>query len=259
MSAPALEVDQLSLHFGSLRAVHEVSLTVERGSHHAVIGPNGAGKSSLFGLIAGTLPATSGAVRLYGEDITALAEPRRVGRGLVRTFQHSSLFLSATVLENVLLAAQRRAGVSWSMFRPLSRRHDLLERAHTLLGTVDLEDRHAARAGALSHGERRQLEVAIALACEPSVVMLDEPAAGMSGAETAQLAQLVTDLPKDVTVLLVEHDLDLVFDLADIVTVLHLGEHIITGTPDEVRRSDEVQTAYLGAADTSDLFLKGPA
>jgi branched-chain amino acid transport system ATP-binding protein len=177
-----------------------------------------------------------------------------VYRGLVRTFQHSSLFLRGTVLENILLAAQRRTGQSWSMFRPVSRRAALLEEAHGLLRQVGLDDRHGAPAGSLSHGERRQLEVAVALACHPSVVMLDEPAAGMSPAETQRLTELVTALPRDVTVLLVEHDLDLVFGLADRVSVLHLGRHLMTGEPAEVRASDEVQEAYLGNADTSDLF-----
>ncbi len=259
MTTPALQLQGVSQHFGSLRAIDDVTLSVERGSHHAVIGPNGAGKSTLFALIAGTRPATAGTVLLDGDDVTSLAEHRRVGRGLVRTFQHSSLFLSATVLENIVLAAQHHAGLSWAVWRPVARRRELLDRAHALLQRVGLDDRHAARAGALGHGERRQLEVAVALACEPSVVMLDEPAAGMSPAETAQLTELVTDLAQDVTVLLVEHDLDLVFDLADTVTVLHLGRHLMTGTPDEVRASDEVQTAYLGAADTSELFPEASA
>lgn len=255
MSA-ALELDAAAQHFGSLKAVDEVSFAVAPGSRHAVIGPNGAGKSTLFALIAGTRPPTAGRVLLHGEDITWMSEPRRVTAGVVRTFQHSSLFLSCTALENVLLAAQRRAGVSWSAFRPLRRRKELLDQAHDFLGQVGLSDRHNAVAGGLSHGERRQLEVAIALACRPSVLLLDEPAAGMSPRETARLGEQIRGLPADVTVLLVEHDLDLVFDIADTVTVLHLGRHLMTATPAEVRASPEVQEAYLGAGDSSDLFLE---
>lgn len=259
MSTPALEVSGVSQHFGSLKAVDDVSLTVAAGSRHAVIGPNGAGKSTFFALIAGTRRATAGTVALNGTDVTALSEPKRVAAGLVRTFQHSSLFLTATVLENVILAAQRQRGASWSMLRPVSRRRELRDHAHALLAQVGLDDRWAALAGALSHGERRQLEVAVALACEPSVLMLDEPAAGMSPAETARFSQLVTELPAEVTVLLIEHDLDVVFSLAERVTVLHLGRHLLTGSPEEVRASDEVQTAYLGAADTTELFFDDPS
>jgi branched-chain amino acid transport system ATP-binding protein len=255
MSA-ALELDAVSQHFGSLKAVDEVSFSVAAGGRHAVIGPNGAGKSTLFALIAGTRRATGGRVLLHGEDITPMSEPRRVAAGVVRTFQHSSLFLSCTALENVLLAAQRRAGLSWSVLRPLRRRKALLEDAHDFLQQVGLADRHNAVAGGLSHGERRQLEVAVALACRPSVLLLDEPAAGMSPRETARLGEKIRSLPSEVTVLLVEHDLDLVFDIADTVTVLHLGRHLKTGTPAQVRSSAEVQEAYLGAGDSSDLFLE---
>lgn len=251
---PALELDGLSRHFGSLRAVDGVSLAVAPGSRHAVIGPNGAGKSTLFALVSGTLHATSGRVVLHGDDVTAMPEHRRAKAGLVRTFQHSSLFLRATALENVVLAVQRHQGVQWSPLRSVRGRITVLDRAHELLGAIGLADRTDAPAGSLSHGERRQLEVALALGAEPSVLLLDEPAAGMSAAETATLKQLVLDLPREITVMLVEHDLDLVFGLAERVTVLHLGQHLMTGTPAEVRASEEVQRAYLGAEDTSELF-----
>ncbi|MCK0111590.1 ABC transporter ATP-binding protein [Ornithinimicrobium sp. F0845] len=253
---PALGVEGLSRHFGSLRAVQEVTFEVRAGSRHAVIGPNGAGKSTLFALIAGALPATSGRVRLHGDDVTSMAEYARANRGLVRTFQHSSLFLSATARENVLLAVQRRHGVQASPWRSVTRRRALLEEADEVLAQLGLLDRAGAAAGALSHGERRQLEVAVALATAPSVLLLDEPAAGMSPADTQAFQQIVLGLPQEVTVLLVEHDLDLVFGLADTVTVLHLGEHLITGDPEQVRASEAVQSAYLGAEDTSDLFLE---
>jgi branched-chain amino acid transport system ATP-binding protein len=176
---------------------------------------------------------------------------------VVRTFQHSALFLTHTARENVLFAVQREAGVSWSMLRPLRSRHALRARADKLLADVHLDGRENVLAGSLSHGERRQLEVAVALACKPRLLLLDEPVAGMSAAETARFKALIDALPAEMTVMLVEHDLDLVFDLADTVTVLHLGRHLITGTPEVVRSSEEVQRAYLGAADTSDLFTGG--
>jgi len=245
MTGPLLELRGVSRHFGSLRAVDDVSFAVAPGARHAVIGPNGAGKSTLFALIAGTLPVTSGRILFAGDDITRVREYARVRLGVGRTFQHSSLFLRETALENVLVAVQRQAGVAWSMLRPVLARRDLVNRSHELLGDVGLAARHATVTGTLSHGERRQLEVALALACEPRLLLLDEPAAGMSPAETARFTQLVAGLPADVTVLLIEHDLDVVFGLADTVTVLHLGRHLFTGTPEEVRGSEQVQNAYL--------------
>lgn len=249
-----LELRGVSQHFGSLKAVDGVSLTVARGARHAVIGPNGAGKSTLFGLVAGVRRPTGGRVLLDGQDVTAAPEHRRARQGIVRTFQTSSLFLSATAVENVVLALQRVAGVSWSMLRPVRRRRELFDRARSLLEEVQLTGRDEAQAAALSHGERRQLEVAVALACRPRLLLLDEPTAGMSGAETANFTRLVEELPADLTIMLVEHDLDVVFGIADTVTVLHLGRHLFTGTPAAARASAEVQQAYLGAADTTDLF-----
>jgi branched-chain amino acid transport system ATP-binding protein len=253
-TAPALELDGVTKHYGSLRAVEDVSLSVQPGSRHAVIGPNGAGKSTLFALLAGTLPATAGRVVLHGQDVTGMPEHARATHGLVRTFQHSSLFLKSTALENVALAVQRQQGAQWSMLRPIRGRTAILDQSHQLLTSIGLQDRSGALAGSLSHGERRQLEVAVALGTEPSVLLLDEPAAGMSAAETARFKQMVLDLPREITVMLVEHDLDLVFGLAETVTVMHLGQHLMTGSPAEVRASEEVQRAYLGAEDTSDLF-----
>jgi branched-chain amino acid transport system ATP-binding protein len=251
---PVLELAGVNRHFGTLRAVSDVTLQVQAGSRHAVIGPNGAGKSTLFALVAGALQATSGRVLFEGSDVTRVPEHRRARAGIAKTFQHSSLFLSATLLENVLLALQQRAGRSRRFLRSAAAHDDLVERAHSRLADVGLGDRPLATAGALSHGERRQLEVAVALATEPRLLLLDEPAAGMSTAETAALTGLVRSLPPSVTVMLIEHDLDVVFELADTVTVLHLGEHLMTGTPEAVRASTEVQTAYLGAADTTELF-----
>ncbi|MFF4434128.1 ABC transporter ATP-binding protein [Streptomyces sp. NPDC001513] len=266
MTDPApdlLELRGVSKHFGSFRAVDEVGFTVRAGARHAVIGPNGAGKSTLFGLVSGTLAATAGSLLLDGRDVTRLPVHRRVGLGIAATFQHSSLFLPETVLENVLLAALRRAGAGAGAGveaaagaglggrRKAGARAAATARARTLLERVGLPTRHDVPAAELSHGERRQLEVAVALATEPRLLLLDEPAAGMSPAETERLTRLIAALPDDVTVLLIEHDLDMVFELADTVTVMHLGHHLTTGPPDEVRASAEVQSAYLGTTEVS--------
>lgn len=252
-----LELRRASRHFGSFRALDEVDLTVRAGARHAIIGPNGAGKSTLFGLISGTLPTTAGTIHVDGRDVTRLPVHRRVGLGVAATFQHSSLFLRETVLENVLLAVVRRTG-SRAGSRAGSRlgsraasRTAAIAKAHELLDRVGLPTRHDLTAAELSHGERRQLEVAVALGTEPRLLLLDEPAAGMSPAETARLTELIAALPREVTVLLIEHDLDMVFELADTVTVMHLGRHLKTGTPAEVRASAEVQTAYLGTMEVT--------
>lgn len=240
-----LELRRVSRHFGSFRALDEVDLTVRPGARHAIIGPNGAGKSTLFGLISGTLPATAGTILVDGQDVTRLPVHRRVGLGVAATFQHSSLFLRETVLENVLLAVVRRTGSR------ADARDAAVAQARELLDRVGLPTRHDLPAAELSHGERRQLEVAVALGTDPRLLLLDEPAAGMSPAETARLTELIAALPGEVTVLLIEHDLDMVFRLADTVTVMHLGRHLKTGSPDEVRASTEVQTAYLGTMEVT--------
>ena len=255
MSAePILTTAGLTRDFGTLRAVDEITLSVERGTRHAVIGPNGAGKSTLFALLAGTIRPSAGRITFDATDVTAMPEHRRAGHGLVRTFQHSSLFLGASAVENVMLAVQRREGTHRSPLRFRAHHDQARTAALALLAEIGLAARADDPARALSHGERRQLEVAVALGARPSLLLLDEPGAGMSVAETARFKQMILDLPASITVMLVEHDLDLVFGLADRVTVMHLGKHLITGTPAEVRASDEVQAAYLGGHDTDELF-----
>jgi branched-chain amino acid transport system ATP-binding protein len=253
-----LSVRGLGVRFGSLDALADVDLDVPRGERRALIGPNGAGKSTLFSVVTGTRRPTSGQVLVHGQDVTRMPVHRRVGLGVATTFQHSSLFLRESALENVLLSVLRREGGGWDFLRPVRRRTDLLDRSADLLAEAGLAGREAQPAAALSHGERRQLEVAVALATRPTLLLLDEPAAGMSAAETERLTALVLDLPAEVTVLLVEHDLDVVFGVADRVTVLHLGRHLLTGTPEQVRASEEVQTAYLGTAHGEELFLDTP-
>jgi branched-chain amino acid transport system ATP-binding protein len=254
MTEPLLSLAGVGRSFGALKAVDDVSIEVPTGARHALIGPNGAGKSTLFKLITGALTVTSGTVALAGADITRLAEHQRARRGISQTLQHSSLFLTQTVLQNVLLAAQRRHGSRRSLVP--RRQTAARERARALLADVGLEHRAEAPVATLSHGERRQVEVAVALACEPRLLLLDEPAAGMAPAESARLVGLLKSLPESVTLVIVEHDLDVVFALAGSVTVLHLGRVLLTGSPDEVRGSAAVQQAYLGTGRES-LFLDG--
>jgi len=248
----ALRCTGLRRSFGALTAVDGVDLAVEAGARHALIGPNGAGKSTLFKLVTGTMRAHAGRVELAGRDVTRLSEVARCRLGMSQTMQHASLFPSMTAAETVALAVQRHSGERIALLP--RRRPAVAERAGELLAEVGLGDRRDVRVPALSHGERKQLEVALALACRPSLLLLDEPAAGMSPAESARLVALLAGLPPEITVLFVEHDLDLVFSLADAVTVLHLGRVLLSGTPDEVRASEEVRQAYLGAGRREELF-----
>jgi branched-chain amino acid transport system ATP-binding protein len=238
--------------FGALAAVDTVDLSVPAGARHALIGPNGAGKSTLFRLITGGLPATAGTVRLDGRDVTRMSMHKRARLGIGQTFQHSSLFPSMTAAQNVALAAQRHWGRPWA---PVPHRARWVGHVDRLLADVGLHDRAGVCVAALSYGECRQLEVAVALAANPRLLLLDEPAAGMSPAEGARLLELLHTLPGEVTVLFVEHDLDLVFQYATQVTVLHLGKVLMSGTPGQVRQSPQVQEAYLGTRDRDDLFL----
>jgi branched-chain amino acid transport system ATP-binding protein len=252
-SAPVLSCTGLARAFGALRAVDGVDLSLPAGARHALIGPNGAGKSTLFQLLAGGLRPSAGRVWLDGRDVTRMSDARRARLGIGQTFQHASLFLSMTVADNVALAARRAMGRPWS---PVPAQNPALdERVEQLLARVGLEGRRALPVGALSHGECRQLELAVALATAPRVLLLDEPAAGMSPAETLRFAELIQRLPAAITLLFVEHDLDLVFRLATRVTVLHLGKVLLSGTPEEVQESSQVQQAYLGTGRRADLFL----
>lgn len=256
MSEPTIVLDKIAKRYGSVVAVDDVSFTVSPGSRHAVIGPNGAGKSTLFALVAGTIKPSSGHVRLLGEDVTRLRDHQRARRGLAKTFQHSSVFPSMTLLENTVLGAERKHG---RPARPIGG-HSVraVEAAESALAGVGLLERAHVRASQLSHGERRQLEVALALAVDPKIVLFDEPTAGMSAAETERFVQIVKGLPADITVLIIEHDLDVVFSLADRVTVLHLGALIADGSPEEIRASELVQRTYLGASLEETLGPDGP-
>lgn len=252
---PVLQTVAVTRSFGSVTAVDGVDLSVAPGARHAVIGPNGAGKTTLFNLLAGTIRPTAGRVLLDGHDVTRSTDSSRARRGLARTFQHSSLFHTLTVADNVAMAAQRVAGLGMNLWRPAQRAPGVAPVVADCLGRAGLAQSAQRVVGHLSHGERRQLEVAIALATRPRVLLLDEPTAGMSAAESAGFAELVESLPGEITVLLIEHDLEVVFRLATHVTVMHLGRSLADGSPDEVRADQQVQAAYLGGASEEELFV----
>jgi branched-chain amino acid transport system ATP-binding protein len=244
----AIEVEALSKVFGGLRAVDAASLTVASGERRVLIGPNGAGKTTLFNCIAGTLRPTSGRVLLFGEDISALAENRRTARGMGRTFQISNVFTDLTVNENLMLAIIGTGVRKWIMHRPVS--SFVAERAQAAAGLarVGLTDRAGELVKFLSYGERRQLELALALNADPKVLLLDEPCAGLSPSERQRFSQLIAALPRDITLIMIEHDIDIALALADRVTVLHHGKIILDGTPAEVQTNAQVREVYFGRA-----------
>ena len=241
-----LQVTNVAKHFGGVKAVNGVTLTVESGERYAVIGPNGAGKSTFFHLIAGELTLTDGRVVLGGQDISSLPVHVCANLGIGRTFQRNNLFLGMTVLENVRLAVQHQQGVASTIFRPISHYTTLQSDAEALLAQVGLSAEKHRTVSELAYGQQRALEIALALATKPKILLLDEPTAGMSPAETTAMVKLIQNLPRTLTMMIVEHDMDVIFSIADRVTVLHYGEVIATGTPDEVRADPTVREIYLG-------------
>ena len=250
MEHPVLETHGLTIRFGGHVAVNAVSCAFRPGTLTAIVGPNGAGKTTYFNLISGQLKASSGRVSLYGEDITSLGAPARTRRGVGRAFQLTNLFPRLTVLENVRLAVQARAGVGKDLWSMWGRHVELIEKAEHTLHRVALADKRALAAATLPHGDQRKLEVAILLALEPEVFMFDEPTAGMSVDEVPVILELIEHIKAmgDKTVLLVEHKMDVVRSLADRIVVLHQGELVADGAPEEVIASPIVQEAYLGVA-----------
>ena len=246
MADPVLSLEGVSKSFGALRATDQVSLTLQRGEIHALIGPNGAGKSTLMGLISGTLVPDAGRISLGGRDITALSMPQRARAGLGRSFQVSSLIAEYSALRNVLLALQAHDGHSFRFLRPVMRDHALIARAQAILARVGLAARASVEAGALSHGERRLLEIAMALALQPRCFLFDEPMAGLGAEGTARLVAFLRGLKSEAPILLVEHDMDAVFRLADRISVLVYGRIIATGTAAEIRANADVRAIYLG-------------
>lgn len=247
MTAPVLEVENLSVGFGGLRAVDDVSFDVGRNRITTIIGPNGAGKSTLFNLISGALKPHGGRVMIDGTDFTGAPPYRVQAAGLARSFQITNLFFELSVAENLRLAAQILE--PWRMsWQPVIASGKALARVDELLQRFRLTERAQATAAELSHGEQRRLEIAVALACRPKVLLLDEPTQGMSHGDTADTAELIRSLKSDVTVLLIEHDIGLVMSLSDHVIVMHQGQKLAEGTPAEVRANPAVQSAYFGQA-----------
>ena len=245
----ALSVADLSRDFGGLRALHRVSVEVEIGERMVILGPNGAGKTTLFNLVTGLLRPTSGRICLFDHDVTRLVPHRRARLGLGRTFQITTLFPRLTVLESVVLAVQGADGARFTLHRPVTAYPHLFERAHALLAEWGLADRHDVPTRLLSYGEQRQVELILALAARPRVLLLDEPTAGLSPAETASVVAMIQRFPRDVTVLLIEHDMDVALELASRVTVLFQGQVLAQGTTEEIRRDPRVAEIYLGAGD----------
>lgn len=245
MSA-VLSVSGLSKSFGALVVTDRLSLDLRAGECHAVIGPNGAGKTTLIHQLSGTLAADGGRIEFAGQDITGLSAHVRARLGLVRTFQITSIIPGFSVLENVALAAQAKAGSSFRFFGSAARERRLNDKAMAALEVLGIADRASRPAGDLSHGEKRALELAVAIASEPKALLLDEPMAGMGRDESAALTETLRRLKADYPILLVEHDMDAVFALADRVSVLVYGKIIATGSPAEVRANPEARAAYLG-------------
>ncbi len=252
---PVLQTDALTVRFGGHVAVNGVSARFDRGSLTAIVGPNGAGKTTYFNLISGQLKAYSGAVRMYGEDITCLSAPKRTQKGIGRAFQLTNLFPSLTVLENVRLAVQAREGMGFKLFSMASSHVGITEKAEHFLHRTALIDRAPEIASTLPHGDQRKLEVAILLALEPDVFMFDEPTAGMNADEVPVILDLIQQIreQKDKTILLVEHKMDVVRSLADRIVVLHNGYLVADGDPEEVIASPIVQEAYLGIGASGDV------
>lgn len=246
MAEPVLDLRGLTKSFGALKATDNVSLTLEPGEIHALIGPNGAGKSTLMGQISGKLAPDSGQVWLSGQNITALSVAQRARLGLGRSFQVSSLIPEYSALRNVLLALQARQGHSYRFVKPVMRDMGLRDEARAILTRVGLEARASVEAAVLSHGERRLLEIAVALALKPRCFLLDEPMAGLGSEGTTRLVAFLQDLKKEAPILLVEHDMDAVFRLASRISVLVYGRIIASGSVAEIRANAQVRAVYLG-------------
>jgi branched-chain amino acid transport system ATP-binding protein len=246
MSAPAIRVGGLAKDFGGLRAVDGVSFDVAAGERRALIGPNGAGKTTLFHCITGVLWPSAGEVALFGRGITRLAEPARTALGMSRTFQISNVLADLAVIENMILALLGTDRRKWVLHRPVGAFGEVRARAMAGLAKVGLERRAESPARLLSYGERRQLELALALNSNPRVLLLDEPCAGLSPSERQRISQTIAALPREITLLMIEHDMDVALGLADRVTVLHRGKVILEGTPAEVQANPEVREVYFG-------------
>jgi branched-chain amino acid transport system ATP-binding protein len=245
--APCLQLERVSRHFGGLRAVDDVTLAVQAGARHALIGPNGAGKTTLFNVISGELAPSAGSIALDGKDVSRLKPHQRAALGISRTFQITRLFPELTATENVLLACTALDPKRFAMLRPLSSHTEFTERAAQLLHQFGLSSLAHEQARHISYGARRRLDVALALAGRPRLLLLDEPMAGLSAPERGAMRELIERLDRSIAVLLIEHDMDVAFSFAERVTVLHQGRVLADGSRDEVSANELVQQAYLGA------------
>ncbi len=246
-----LKTERLVKRFGGIMATSDVSFGIARGARHALIGPNGAGKTTLINLMTGVIPPSAGRIILDGRDITHLPPHLRVRRGMVRTFQINQLFNSMTALQTLAMAVLQHRGMGWRWWSSLGETTGIGERCEQLLEQFRLTDVMGQRTEHLAYGKRRLLEMAIALACEPRVLLLDEPMAGVPAAEREDLLHTVAALPADVSVVLIEHDMDLVFDFADRITVLVNGAVLTEGSPDEIAVNTEVKAVYLGSGEAA--------
>jgi ABC-type branched-subunit amino acid transport system ATPase component len=248
MSTPLLETRGLTINFGALAATRDVSLRLDVGARHALIGPNGAGKTTLINLLTGVLKPTDGQVLFKGNDITAVAQADRVKLGIARTFQINRLFRGLSVLDNVYIAVAERLGAAPTMLRPAGARKDVVEEAMALLDTLGLTDNANHRIAELPYGRQRLVELAITLGLKPDVLLLDEPAAGVPSTESHIILDAVAALPREIGVLIIDHDMDLVFRFAERITVLVSGAVFAEGTPKEIAANPEVRAVYLGQA-----------
>ncbi len=246
MAEPILKVEGLIKHFGGVHAIDNIDFDIELGEIHAVIGPNGAGKTTFVAQLSGLLAPDAGSIVFDGHDITGLNAPQRSHLGLARSFQITSIFRNFTALENVALSIQAHAGHSFRFWRAAMSDPELVDPARALLDEIGLGARAGILASNLAHGEQRQLEIAMALATGPKLLLLDEPTAGMGPDDSERIRGFLAGLKGTYSMLLIEHDMDTVFALADRITVLVYGKAIATGTPEEIRGNDEVRSAYLG-------------
>ena len=246
MSAPLLETRALCRRFGALAAVCDVDFRLEAGARHAVIGPNGAGKTTLVNLLTGVVQPTSGKVLLKGRDITTVAQAQRVKLGIARTFQINRLFRGLSVLDNVYIAVAERVGAAPSKFRPAGTRRDVVEESMRLLETLKLADDASRRVSELPYGRQRLVELAIALGLKPEVLLLDEPAAGVPSAESHVILEAIDSLPRHIVVLVIDHDMDLVFRFAERITVMVGGAVFASGSPRDIGANPDVRAVYLG-------------
>ncbi len=243
----ALAVKELSKHFAGISAVDNVSFKVDEGEHIAIIGPNGAGKTTLFNLLGGQLTPSAGSVTFFGQDVTRLPAHTRTHLGMARSFQIASLFLSLSVLTNARLALQGTRPSRFQMFRPAVSYNNVLTKAEELLRSMDLWEKRNVLVKAISYGEQRKLEIALSLASGPKLLLLDEPSCGLTASESADITNRIRDLGDKITVILVAHDMDLVFGVAQRIIVLHYGQLILDGPSDQIRVDPKVKEIYMGA------------